>query len=111
MPHTYSKDFEEFWRAFPNRVGKLAAEKAYVKARARASAEELLAGVTRYLRIKPGYAEFCHPATWLNQGRWLDEGPSPKAGSSSCPHDPQCRTRRDCIQRIIEDGRRARASA
>jgi len=110
VPHTYSTDFEAFWRAFPNRVGKIAAEKAYVKARARASAAELLSGIARYIQIKPAYADYCHPATWLNQGRWLDEGPTPTTRSSSCPHDPQCRTRHACIEQIVAEGRRQRAS-
>mgnify|MGYP001616411375 CR=1 FL=1 len=66
-------DFTEFWAIYPRKVGKLAAEKAYAKARQVASQEELLAGVERYKRNKPGYADWCHPRTWLVQGRWLDE--------------------------------------
>lgn len=71
--------FEAFWKAYPRHVGKLAAIKAYAKARRLASAADILAGVERYKRLKPAYADFCHPATWLNQGRWLDEADSPQA--------------------------------
>lgn len=112
----YSNDFETFWRAYPHRVGKLSAERAYVKARAKASADELLEGVARYIQYKPSYAEYCHPASWLNAGRWLDEAPARPGrrdgiqSSSTCPHDPQCETRHACIDRTIADGRKARAS-
>lgn len=66
-------DFDEFWAVYPRKVGKFAAAKAYVRARKHASQEQILAGVDRYLRNRPGYADWCHPTTWLNQGRWLDE--------------------------------------
>lgn len=23
--------------------------------------------------MKPTYADYCHPKTWLHQGRWMDE--------------------------------------
>lgn len=66
-------EFETFWQAFPRRVGKLAAQKAYHRARSQASASEILDGIARYVAHKPDYADFCHPATWLNQGRWMDD--------------------------------------
>ncbi len=70
----YTKDFDEFWAACPRKVGKLAALKAYAKARkGYASQEELLAGLERYKKHKPAYADWCHPSTWLSQGRWMDE--------------------------------------
>lgn len=30
-------------------------------------------GVRRYLTSKPAYADWAHPETWLNKGRWMDE--------------------------------------
>jgi len=103
-------DFEAFWRAYPNRVGKLAAEKAYVKARKTASAAELLSGIARYLLNKPAYADFCHPATWLNQGRWLDEAlEKPRSarsdGGMRCPHTPTCQRFKDCTEKILREAR------
>lgn len=70
-------DFLAFWAAYPRRVGKLDAEKAYEKARRRASADEILAGVEIYKRNKPEYADWAHPSTWLNKGRWMDEYEEP----------------------------------
>jgi len=66
-------DFDGFWAAYPRRVGKLDALKAYAKARAQASAAEILDGVKRYIANKPGYADWAHPGTWLRAGRWMDE--------------------------------------
>jgi hypothetical protein len=66
-------DFEDFWLAYPRKVGKLDAMKAYGRARTLATQDELLAGVQQYLLHKPEYADWCHPATWLNKGRWMDD--------------------------------------
>lgn len=66
-------EFQAFWQAYPRRVGKLDAVKAYAKARALASADEILAGVEAYKKHKPEYCDYAHPATWLNKGRWMDE--------------------------------------
>lgn len=84
-------DFNAFWSAYPRKVGKFDAKKAYAKARVIATADEILAGVETYKRCKPDYADWCHPATWLNKGRWLDEydEDAPKM-KRSCPHDPPC---------------------
>lgn len=66
-------DFGEFWQAYPRRVGKLDAQRAYAKARTQASAVEILDGVARYIAHKPAYADWAHPGTWLRAGRWMDE--------------------------------------
>lgn len=68
-------DFEEFWKCYPRKVGKLDAKKAYERARKTqgATQEELLDGIRRYITSKPEYADYCHPATWLRGGRWMDE--------------------------------------
>jgi hypothetical protein len=65
--------FDTFWQAYPRHVGKLAAMKAYAKALRLASAEQILAGVEVYKRIKPPYADWAHASSWLNAGRWMDE--------------------------------------
>lgn len=67
--------FARFYAAYPKHVGKEAARKAFAKALKKASAEELTAGAQRYREDphrKPDYT--AHPATWLNAGRWEDEG-------------------------------------
>lgn len=51
----------------------MAAMKAFAKALKVASADDISAGVDRYIRNKPEWQAFCHPETFLNQGRWMDE--------------------------------------
>ena len=67
-------EFERWYAHFPNKVGKEAARKAWPKARKKASYELLCGGLRRYLK-KTDDRPWCNPATWLNQGRWLDEPP------------------------------------
>lgn len=75
-------EFAAFWAAYPKRVGKDAAAKAFAKAMSRITEDDplsvILAGIERAL---PGWedAQFIpHPTTWLNQGRWEDEAPAPR---------------------------------
>lgn len=72
----YSVDFDVWWTVYPRKVGKLAASKAYTKARkAGASAEALMDAVVK--ATWPREAQFIpHPATWLNEGRWMDVAPA-----------------------------------
>ena len=78
--------FAEFWLAYPKRVGKGAAEKAWAKARPeidvvlKAIAAQSLTDAWR----KDGGQYIPNPATWINQRRWEDEGLSkqqPSGGS------------------------------
>lgn len=82
--------FERFWSCYPRKVGKGNAEKSWKKltpdeplftkivlaidaqVRHRRKIEELNRGQTneRYKKFLPDWP---HPATWLNQQRWLDE--------------------------------------
>lgn len=67
-------DFETFWDVYPRHVKKLAARKAYEKARKLASAETILAGAMLYAKTCPQDEQFqAHPTSWLNAGRWDDE--------------------------------------
>ena len=74
----YMDDFNEFWAAFPRKTAKLKAAVAYERARLIATHEEIMAGVAVYRKMRPSYADWCHPATFLNQGRWMDEPCSPE---------------------------------
>lgn len=68
--------FAEFWAAYPRRVAKAAARKAYASALKRTSVAEILAGAERYARERRAQDEkfTAHPASWLNADRWADEG-------------------------------------
>lgn len=68
-----AEEFALFWQKFPRRTAKLDAMKAYERARRTATAAEIIDGIARYMDNKPEYADWCHPATFLNKGRWMDE--------------------------------------
>lgn len=70
--------FDDWYALFPNKVGKGAAMKAWPAAKRKASQDELVAGLRRYIANKPTEREWCNPATWLNQQRWLDQPAKPK---------------------------------
>lgn len=65
--------FDQFWNAYPHKVGKGAAARAFDKARGKVTFAELLAGLERYKASKPVDRPWCNPATWLNERRWEDE--------------------------------------
>lgn len=66
--------FDEFWKAYPHRVGKQAARKAHERIirLGIATPEEIMAGLARYA-AKTDDRPWCNPATFLNQHRWEDE--------------------------------------
>lgn len=67
--------FDLFWQAYPKKVGKLDAMRAFAKVSV--SAETLIAAVERQKRSAQWNRDngqyIPNPATWLNQGRWEDE--------------------------------------
>lgn len=104
--------FAAFWAAYPRKVGKDAAWRAWQKRRPN---QELAEGILRALEAQAGYLArengkyIPNPATWLNQGRWQDEPPTLAAVKSyewTCPHDPQHLGRNDCaIASLLEKGK------
>lgn len=77
--------FDLFWNAYPKKVGKDAAKKAFQKVKA--PIETLVYAIEKQKRsaqwLKDGGQYIPNPATWLNQGRWEDELPEPKSGQTS----------------------------
>ncbi len=114
-----SDTFAQFWAEYPRRIGKLAAERAYARALKRATPDAILAGVMLYKQTMPQEERFRpHPATWLNQGRWLDELPGVRQTQatdwySECKamHNNECglsRWRHE-DRKAIDEAKRARA--
>jgi hypothetical protein len=111
---TIAEEFDAFWASYPRRTGKLDAVRAYAKARRIDSAENILAGVERYKRNKPEYADWCHPSTFLNKGRWMDEDDAPVVVERkvwTCPHTPACSAtyKEFCLTRQWRDSQRESA--
>jgi len=75
-PIDYTKDFEIFYKAYPKRVGRGQAVKAYEKSRKEgASADQILNGAVAYAAActETDKQYIRHPSTWLNGQGWLDE--------------------------------------
>jgi len=71
-------DFEAFWQAYPRRVAKGDARKAWVQTEAiRPPLQELLDAIQQQMRSdqwRKNDGQFiCYPATYLRQERWSDE--------------------------------------
>jgi hypothetical protein len=79
--------FEEFYEAFPRRIGKGQALKAYRMAMHKTDASTLLNGAKGYAKARQGEdKQFTkHPATWLNGMCWLDEPDKAPEGPKADP--------------------------
>lgn len=110
---------EQFWAAYPNKVGKRAALTALERVRKLdVPWATLMAGLSRYVG-KTDDRPWCHPTTWLNQDRWTDEpaevaqrfaGRPPRPGSLEHQREETYRVKQqlqDFIDRNNADGRRA----
>lgn len=72
--------FAEFWKTYPKKVGKDAAEKAWNR---KVKTPETIKAILDAVKIQAGSdawkkdgGQFIpNPATWLNAGRWKDEMP------------------------------------
>lgn len=91
-----ASDFDRFWKAYPNRVGKVKAHEAFIKALGTVTADRMIEAIEAQIRdreLKARRKQFVpawkHPATWLNQGCWDDEVSSAPTGIPGIPHyDP-----------------------
>lgn len=79
-----ASSFGTFWFAYPHKVGKQDALKAFeaVAKSGRVSFEQLMNGLAAYQRTKPPDRAWCNPGTWLRQGRWDDE-PASETGRAT----------------------------
>ena len=72
-----ARAFDAFWSAYPKKVGKEAARRAFAKVKAPAgvliTAVEQQKGSAQWKKENGRFIP--NPATWLNQGRWEDEIP------------------------------------
>lgn len=68
--------FDEFWTAYPRKIAKPAAVKAWTKATKNgANPDAVIAAAARYATTRAGEDPryTAHPATWLNNERWNDQ--------------------------------------
>lgn len=84
----FDREFEtEFWPAYPRKVGKGQALKAYRAARKLSDCQTITSGARRYAAERAGQdQQFTrHAATWLNGQGWLDEPASKPSPRSQAP--------------------------
>lgn len=81
--------FQAFYSAYPRKVGREGAERAFAKAAKRTGSFQVIIDGARRLAADPNLPSgkdrnfIPHPTTWLNQGRWDDEPLPPRAGAAS----------------------------
>lgn len=74
--------FDAFWSAYPRKVGKPEARKAWKVALKKAGAGKIIAAASAYAeqtlaeKTEPRFIK--HPGPWLNAERWADFQPTPK---------------------------------
>jgi len=91
--------FDDFWKAYPLKVGRKDAQTAYTKALRKIDHDRLCAARDAQIGCGVWLDGFGpHAATWLNGERWTDErrpdcnrrtGPGSSAGSNSSGNRPQ----------------------
>ena len=104
--------FDVFWKAYPRKIGKGDARKAFAKVKV--PVETLLSAIEQQTRSEQWTREngrfIPNPATWLNQGRWEDELAAPESKYHSKPGygvqrhgDKLTDLERQAIARMMED--------
>ena len=77
-PPPYSKEFESFWSAYPKKVGKDAAWRAWRNRNGTRPDMSVLLGAVEASKMTDQWQRdngqyIPNPSTWINQGRWNDE--------------------------------------
>lgn len=85
--------FDDWWKQYPKKVGKIDAQKAYRSAiKHGATPQALLEGLKRYnasWRAKNTELQYIpYPASWLRKGRWEDELTTSESIQSSLAVNP-----------------------
>lgn len=70
-----SAEFENFWSVYPRKINRAVALKAFEKATRKTEADLIITAVRGY-KFSDDEQFIPHPATWLNQERWIDGTPT-----------------------------------
>lgn len=104
--------FNEWWKQYPKKVGKLDAKKAYRAAiKQGATPQDLLDGLQRHSanwKAKNTELQYIpHPASWLRKGRWEDELTLPGFNQATPAANPTTRktlTKQDFYEACVKHG-------
>lgn len=80
VTNVFASTFEPFWSSYPRKIGKGAAEAAWLKIKPRPTDEFTTQVIEKIEQLKLSYdwrkdsgAFIPHPSTWLNRKGWEDE--------------------------------------
>ena len=97
-------EFDAFWSAYPRKIGKGAARKAWARAADRPHVAAVIANIRAHVDSdqwqREGGQFVPHPATWLNQKRWAD---TPGPTTASIPTELERRNAAR-VEQLIERG-------
>lgn len=82
VPAAPPATFDEFYFAYPRKVGRAAAQRAFERAAKTTDPAVIVAGARRYA-VDPNLPDkqfIPHPSSWLNAGRWDDEAEAAREG-------------------------------
>lgn len=88
-PTNQSTWFFEFWKEYPKRVGKGAAERIWKRLHPDSTLVEKIMSALKAQKVSAAWIKengqfIPNPATWLNQRRWEDEVSNPTQESNVC---------------------------
>ena len=103
--HSKSDDlFIEFWNAYPRKLDKAKAFRAFRSALKRAKFEDILAGVIAYRndpKRDPDYTKY--PATWLNNDAWENAATTPEArAANEARREKEIKASTDYLKQLAE---------
>lgn len=100
----YIAFFDEFWTAYPKKLDKAKAFRAFRSALKRAKFEDILAGVIAYRNDPKRDPEFTkYPASWLNADAWENAATLPEVRQANDERRAKEKARSDADLREMEE--------
>lgn len=107
----FDLSFDEFWKTYPRRSGKIKAKEAFRKVLKTTDAQTVIDGAKRYADDPNRQDEFtAHPTTWLREGRWEDD-PLPERGTAQLSKSEMNEKYSSKLDRQIEQYEKERLDA
>jgi hypothetical protein len=111
---TSSDGFDLFWSAYPRKIAKSAARKAWAKTKNdRPEFEDVIRAIEVQKRSdawkRDGGQYIPHPATWLNAGRWDDVVEQSNGRIAETPSDRAWREQREQAARWLREAQEKEA--
>jgi len=91
--------FNEFWNAYPRKLDKAKAFRAFKSALKRTKFEDILAGVIAYRNDPKRDPDFTkYPATWLNNDSWENAAALPESPQSQARKEKERQASREFLE-------------